>query len=288
MTVISASHSEVESFQLCERRHYYGYGERLESTGKSDAQARGILGHAALASLYSSLKIDPSWDKAWALGVKTIRDLAPNYDQEIVSSVNGLFKAYVDYYREQWNDWTVLEVEKRYDVHISEDFVVPMVIDLIVDTPDGITVVDHKFVYDFMSASDSDMSPQVFKYARALEAEGIKVERAVYNQIRYRDTKSNKTAPGERFARQIVPLDRTAANTYMREHIMAARRIAKFRAMSVEDWERSVVRVGSKTVCDRCPFKDLCAADLHKREGEREILLSVDYRTRVKREVTSG
>jgi hypothetical protein len=286
MEVISASHSEVESFLLCERRHYYGYGERLESTGKSDAQARGILGHAALASLYSALKMGQTWKQGWELGVKTIRNLAPNYEQEIVSSVNALFMMYVNHYQGQFDQWTVLEVEKRYDVHISENFVVPMVLDLIVDTSDGITVVDHKFVYDFMSPTDADMSPQVFKYARILQAEGIDVKRAIYNQIRYRDTKSNKTNPAERFSRQLVPLDKTAANTYTREHIIAARRIAKFRAMGVEDWERNVVRVGSKTVCDRCPFKDLCAADLHKRDGEREILLSVDYRTRPKKELT--
>lgn len=51
----SVSHSEVDSYLLCRRKHYYGYGLGLERVSTSHSLATGTAGHRILEAFYGHL-----------------------------------------------------------------------------------------------------------------------------------------------------------------------------------------------------------------------------------------
>jgi hypothetical protein len=51
----SVSHSEVDSYLLCRRKHYYGYGLSLERISTSQSLATGTAGHRILEAFYAHL-----------------------------------------------------------------------------------------------------------------------------------------------------------------------------------------------------------------------------------------
>jgi hypothetical protein len=56
------SHSECDSITLCELRHYYAFGEKLEPIEKSYSLDRGITGHHFMHIFMKTLKETGNWD----------------------------------------------------------------------------------------------------------------------------------------------------------------------------------------------------------------------------------
>jgi hypothetical protein len=51
----SVSHSEVDSYLLCRRKHYYGYGLSLQRVKESSSLATGVAGHKILEAFYRAI-----------------------------------------------------------------------------------------------------------------------------------------------------------------------------------------------------------------------------------------
>ena len=278
-----SSHSEVETYLLCQRRHMYSYGMRLQSKTTSNPLFMGNVGHAGLAAFYSALKDGKTYDEAVELAEDEILNEAGEYEvydkRVALSNVWHLMQAYFEHYKAHDQDWEILEVEKKVLIPIGDDNVMVIVVDLIVrERGVGIVAIDHKFTYDFYNPESVDLNPQLVKYMAALRSAGYSVARVMYNEIRTRDTKENKDDISKRFKR--TPFKPTAARITrtMKEHVVAAKRIVRMRELGPELWDEAALRVANKMVCQSCPFSAICTNDLN--EYGHEALVANEYKIR--------
>jgi hypothetical protein len=164
----------------------------------------------------------------------------------------------------------VLEVETLYNIQLTSEFIMPVRLDIIAEFPvEGIIAMDHKFTHDFYNVDKVDLQPQLVKYFAALDALNKRVDGIWYNQIRTRVTNDNKANPNLKFERTPVPLSTKRVVTTMREHMMAARRITRLKALPLVEWEQNVIR--NPLHCTMCPFALLCAADLDGQDSDLVI-----------------
>lgn len=195
----SVSHSEVESYLLCRRKHYYGYTLSLRRVRESMSLALGSAGHKILEAFYAKiLAAGNSHDEqleAFGDALEAAREMhaeimREGFEQpEQRADLRELVEVFFDNEPFVLEGWTILAVEKQFNLEYdpANSSRYPFVVDLIVRSPKGkIVVVDHKFVYDFYSYEDSQLQPQIPKYIGALRALGFKVDYGVYNMLRTR------------------------------------------------------------------------------------------------------
>jgi CRISPR/Cas system-associated exonuclease Cas4 (RecB family) len=282
VVIDKASHSEVEQFAACERRHFYNYGHKIQSRSTSDALARGNVGHLALATYYELRKIGNSHESAADAALDIVAPEMRRYEvfdqDKLTSQLLLLLGLYFDEYEDQDEDKKILHVELAVDLQLTEEFRMPAKVDLVRWWPEyGVVAEDHKFCNDFFSVDKVDLSPQLPKYMAVLEACDIKVDGVMYNEIRYRNTKDNLANPSERFQRTPIPLTPTKVVTVMREQMMAARRISQLKALPLAEWESKIIR--NPLHCQMCPFTAICDADLNDQDSD--LVLNSYYESKV-------
>lgn len=275
---IKTSHSEIELFAKCERAHYYGYGKKLQSKKPSDALLRGSTGHECLATYYTAIKDGESVEDASNSALAKLIEFVNNADSKhrtLYAALYDTLDAYFENYADQDSNLEILAVEQEFNIPVGPDFYIKMFVDLVVREPgEGLVAWDHKFVWDFLKGELIGVLPQLPKYMGALQSGGIKVNKLVYNQVRYRDTKSNEANPSEKFERLDVPVNKERVIRTMQEQISAAKRIRSYRESGLENWEKSVLRAGNSIICKNCAFLDICSADMR---GEDTALMEEYY-----------
>ena len=272
------SNSETDTFLVCERRHYYAFGEKLQRRRYGDGLMRGIIGHTALAMYYEPLKrikpLQMDLDMAKAAMVayldQEITKWALAGDSDLVELIAALRKRlleYVEYYQDEFDEWEILTVEHEFNY---EDF--PFKPDMVKRHryTGEVRLVDHKYLYNFYQPGKVVVFPQLPKYVGALRDLGFRVDSAEYNMIRHR-----KDAV-EKFKRMKVDIPEKRIETYQHEQEVATRRINSYKAMGVEEWEQNILRTANSFTCNNCPFIDLCVTDLDGLKG-RDLLVRTDY-----------
>lgn len=267
----SSSHSEVEAFLQCERRHYYSYGEKLQGKGTSEALIRGIIGHEVLATYYQAIKDGKSRAEAQDEGIDKLYDMVAMYRDDLSDSakfetdLGFLIQNYWDNYID--DDMVILEVEVLHTIQLTDTFEMPVRIDLLAKIPGrGIIAIDFKFCYDFFNVDKLDLSPQLPKYLAALTEMGVHVDGIMYDEIRHRKTKENEADHSLKFRRTPVTITPNKVVTIMREQLMAAKRISQLKNLALPIWESKVLR--NPQACQMCPFTIMCAADLDGRDSD--------------------
>ena len=273
------SHSEVETYLLCEQRHFFAFGDNtfgdqvgLEPKRLSDALYRGIVGHDALSAFYQALKDGLSYDDAMKAGINRVMQWSikenPNYT--MLTDLSGrLLPRYFEYaktkYEEGWRPEYV-EHEFRLKFMVGDiEYVYPFKPDVIMRDPAGnLWVWDHKFVYNFYTQEEINLLPQIPKYIGALRALGVHIKGGYYNQIRHREVKDlskhNRLDP-------FVPTDARVVNAF-RQQIKVMIEIAGLKEGLVSQWEESLTRTLNGMVCKTCSFKHLCATTLNGQDGK--------------------
>lgn len=267
----SSSHSEVEAFLQCERRHYYSYGEKLQGKGTSEALIRGNIGHSVLACFYQALKEGYEKSVAQEMAVDVLyREIdvyrddladAEKFAMELGFLIQDYWDTYVDDYME------ILEVEVLHTIQLTDTFQMPVKVDLLARVPGrGIVAIDFKFCYDFFNVDKLDLSPQLPKYMAALTELGIHVDGIMYDELRYRKTKDNEADHSLKFRRTPVVVTPNKVVTIMREQLMAAKRISQLKALDLKVWESKILR--NPQACMICPFTTMCSADLDGKDSD--------------------
>lgn len=267
-----ASHSEVESYLKCERRHYYGYGLLLQGVAVSEAVFFGNCGHEGFRAYYTAIK-DGITDKDELIEImlEAAEIESKQYKMDKAVANKLLFKLiemlqdYVEYHHHRdTTEWTIMAVEKEYLVEVpGTDYFMPFIVDLIVRDATGYGVIDNKFSYDFVNSQNGDLNPQLPKYFGGLKILGAPVRWAAYNEIRTRITKANEDNHREKYKFTKINLSPKRVVTTMDEQLRAAARIAKMKELPIEEWEATVLRAADQMNCKFCPFTDLCEADLN-------------------------
>lgn len=288
------SNSEVATWLTCKRKYYYEFDLNLEPKVSSGALGKGTLLHEGLALYYASLK---EWDEGAGTpgdpaGVTRRHESAVNrartmlqnflasgngYDFETVMEVDRLLQGYWNFYQGDPN-WEILEVEKGYDLAMTEDYEYSLRLDLLVRERNtgAIVLVDHKTAYDFWTEDDLDLNPQFPKYIGSLRANGVNVDKAVLNQIRTRSIKAPTL--DQLFRRTVCKPNLAKIGNAMREQVISSMDIMKHRNLPLEVKDQNSVRILSKQVCKFCNVKSLCLAEYDG--GDITVAKETDFRQR--------
>jgi hypothetical protein len=294
----SVSHSEVDSYLMCRRKHYYGYGLSLQRINTSQALATGTAGHRILEAFYAHLLGvgDTAEEQLnnFDIGVERALDV---YEEIILegytepsnraSLKDSLFHEEWGYFANEYmvtNGWKILAVEAEFSlVYDTEtDSRYPFVVDLIAQDAEGrYVVIDHKFVYDFYTSGQTDLQPQIPKYIGALRAMNYEISYGAYNMVRTRKLKTPEPESMQYFM-PLKPNTERVLNTFM-EQLGVAAEIQAIKELSIEDQSKRAYRTANKMVCQSCSFKDICSTELVG--GNVELMKKTEYKIRERRQI---
>jgi len=297
----SVSHSEVDNYLLCRRKHYYGYGLSLERVNKSASLATGTAGHRVLEAFYRHL-LELASDAAgqlerFDLGLKKAEEeydaiIAEGYEEPSNRAQlhDVLFNQDWGYFANEFlvrNGWTILAVEQEFSLMYDEETesTYPFVVDMVVKDPEGVyVVIDHKFVYDFYTPAQTDLQPQIPKYIGALRALDYEIGYGAYNMLRTRKLK--EPAPDSmNYFMILKPNAERVLNTFM-EQIGVAAEIQALKELSLEEQESRAYRTANKMVCQSCSFKDICSTELIG--GNVELMKKTEYKIRERKQFVAS
>lgn len=279
------SHSEVDSFLACERKHWYAFGHPIEVSGvlshglepKQHAAGlfKGITGHAALAAYYEYLMpislegipTEANMTEAKAQAFKVLQQImAENPERmDLTANIMVILDAYFRYYEhEDRFNWKYLSVEDEYRVDLSDEVQNPFRPDLIRQNraTGRIEVVDHKFLANLYTGEEIAILPQLSKYTGYLRKLGYEIHDAVYNLISNKVLVTKPYVGSQQTMRRInmhLTKQRIARSIY--EQTVITYRIAEYK--NDPAWEQKVIRTANSFNCRQCPFLSLCTADLN-------------------------
>lgn len=293
MVVATVSHSEVESWLLCERRHYYGYGLELQRRRESDSLTRGILGHAMMehylsqfivgapavadTTALSTLDLSPvvaSSPQAISTASWLIEQMTPE-NVTLIKELAELFAAFLEV--DPLKDFEILAVEKEFVIELTDEVSMGFVVDFIARDPQGkIVVGDNKFVYDFLLDDNIDILPQIPKYMAALRAMNLPVDYAMYLMFRYRNKKN--AVPSDKVRMREFEVSDARIIRTITEQVETAEEILERKRLPLEVQSHKAKRVANNMVCRSCSFKRLCIAELHGHNAQ--LIADTEYMKR--------
>jgi hypothetical protein len=292
----SVSHSEVDSYLLCRRKHYYGYGLSLERISTSQSLATGTAGHRILEAFYAHLMSLSDTAKGqlenFDLGLERAYTVYRQIMDEGYEDADNRAMLHDMLFHEEWgyfanefmvrNGWRILAVEAEfnliYDTDTESSY--PFVVDMIVEDPEGrYVVIDHKFVYDFYTPAQTDLQPQIPKYIGALRALNYEIVYGAYNMVRTRKLKT--PAPDSmNYFMILKPNTDRVLNTFM-EQLGVAAEIQALKELTIEEQSKRAYRTANKMVCQSCSFRDICSTELIG--GNTELMMKTEYKIRERR-----
>lgn len=287
----TVSHSEVESYLSCERKHYYGYGLEIQRRWNSDSLQRGTIGHLFLEHYFSFRMEEGSSPEVHEKAKKATFAFAAKYMQdhpdEIGLATEALNCVIFFFQSDCLMDYDVLGVEKEYVLEVVDPLDMPFKIDAILrhKHTQAIVVVDFKFLKDFYSEDHTELMPQLPKYVGGLRAKALPVHAAAYLMLRTGGAKG-ETDWQKKIKWMLVPLSDARVQRTFEEQVIASMRIQKRKQMVVEQgeaglfaWSKDALRVFNSMICQNCSFKSLCIAELN--DAQPNMVLDQEY---VKRE----
>lgn len=276
----SISNSEAMTWLKCRRRYYYAFDLGLAPKKEGRALTIGNFGHEILEHFYGHLALHPGdWDGARAAGIKAMTAILVRCDMfqaEILGLVRGVLMPYFDYAHKTQQGWKILDVEKFYELPLVDDYKYAMKTDLRIQEGIDVGIIDHKFVYDFLTQDDKDLNPQLPKYQVTLLNNGSQVDFVALNEIRYRTRQKNPYTDAEKYRLDKMRKTRPELQIHMREQIGVSREIVRHRELSLSERDLTSYRTADKNNCRGCPFSSICITDL--RGGDSSFAIAEDYR----------
>lgn len=261
------SNSEVETFQKCQRKHWYAYGLNLTPREKSLPLRSGILGHSVLEKYYRAKRAELSHDECVQDGLSVLSAYMLHPDVDVYSIVLKRFLEYAEHYKNE--PFRVLDVEGTYTTPLDNGIEYALTLDLLVEYTSGEwkgkqVLIDHKWTSDFWSANAVDMLPQIPKYLHTLRKLGSTADFGIINQIRYRKMKDGYTSD-KIFRRSIVtPTPERIANIVRIQEKVTS--IIRQRKLFPDLWESEAVQTIYRQQCDNCFFTIPCQIELDGRD----------------------
>lgn len=293
------SNSEVQTFLLCRQRYHLAHDLNLEPIHPGPALYRGSVGHEMLEAyyrvfigLFPGQKTPEVYAKAeaeaWAVYRKyfAMADMSQN---EVLVDLRQIMKQYFEYARSykdktstnsNQREWVILQVEKYYELDLTDEYKYVARLDLAARIDGLVTIVDHKFVYDFWTQDKLDLNPQLPKYTGILRNNGIRVDQVMVNQIRYRPKKKPPFySDEERFKYSFsIPTD-MEVRTHLKEQLLVSEQVVAWRDKPMEERAATAVRILNDMVCRGCPVKSLCIMGLKGIDFNNEIKVSYQPNT---------
>lgn len=267
------SNSEVGTWLTCRRKYFYAFDMNIapkkqfhnSNSDRVTTLAVGLLGHEVFGVFYSGLQEGLSFAEAKQAAIDTLTQFMMDpkeYNQAVVLRTTQILQRFFSLRAEQDHEkYQVLDVEKQYDLPLTEDFSYVFRFDLLLKirgTP-YIELWDHKFKWDFFSDEALSLSGQMPKYLAALRANGINPKAVRLNQLRSKPPAQN-WGPRDFFRlAESAPSNAKVANA-MREQIIASQEITEWREQPFEIKKATALRSMDSfpNPCTRCPFNTIC------------------------------
>jgi PD-(D/E)XK nuclease superfamily protein len=290
------SNSEVATWLTCRRQYYYafdlGIAKKPSKSKLHNPETKvttlevGTLGHDQLAIYYDLLKngysvadsMQEVRNNISKLMMKAISNTG-SYSAELLTRLTQILERYWSFYGESdHRKYEVLDVEKEYDLPLTDEFSYVFRFDLLLKERNTgkIGLVDHKFKYDFFSDEAISLSGQMPKYIGALRYNDIFPGFVFLNQIRAKPPAQNWTTR-EFFKRsQVAPSNAKITNA-MREQIIASQEITEWRDQPDEIKKATALRSMDSfpNPCGKCQFNLICRMEYDG--GNVTNVIAADY-----------
>jgi hypothetical protein len=280
------STSEVATFLTCKQRWMYAHhpSYNLEPRTLGLALTRGIVGHAALETYYSAIKNGKSHEEAMDASqqyiVKTALTEMQTGDSEKANMITSLGILLQDYYvANKWmlDTYEILGVENLVTAPLpgSNEIEFAGRIDLMLGIPSGpnrgeVIPWDHKFTYNFWPEIAIKMNAQISNYVWVIREMGKRARKGILNMSRYRENAQ------EKFKQEEVPTQNNLRNTFILNHVEAAKVIVDLKHKPKVGLKDGVTRSTSKFNCEYCPFANLCYTEAQGLDSG--LMIKASYR----------
>jgi hypothetical protein len=184
------TNSMLKSMGQCPRATLYKYHDRLKPRVQPNPLKRGIWIHELLEAFYKG----EDWKevhKRNSLAFDELFDEEKEKLDNLPVILKRLMQSYLWHY-ENDADWDVLEVEHSLDVELPGGGIYRCRVDMLVETPFGIFIVDHKSHRVLPEFGDRLRDSQSALYIWAYREAGIKVQGFIWNYLRYVEPKEVK------------------------------------------------------------------------------------------------
>lgn len=262
------STSEVATFLTCKQRWMYAHhpSYNLEPRTLGMALTRGVVGHGALEVYYKAIfdgKLEATAiEEAQQYIVSQSLSAIMLGDSEKALMISSLGLVLNNYYEEtKWllDKYNILGVENLVSAPLpgAEDIHFAGRIDLMLEVSSGpnrgeVIPWDHKFTYNFWSAKALKMNAQISNYIWVVREMGSRSRKGIISMLRYREDAK------ESFFQEEVPTNSSMRNTFIKNHVVAAKQIVELKHKDKVGLDDGVTRSSSKFNCEYCPFVDLC------------------------------
>lgn len=261
------SHSEVDGYLQCERKHAFAHEEKLQPKKRGAALAKGSAGHLFLEVFLQSIKDGMSNNDAIQNGLQKVAG-EPNAADIIPLVVFWAKEVFPTL------GWKIIAVEHEFTpTPVSKTLAIPGKIDLIAEVYNKetneweILIIDHKFLYDPYPIPVFNMLPQIPKYVGIMRSQGMKVKGGMFNVMRTRKLNN----PMDAYVQVPVRPTNAQIRQQMIEHVTVMRQIED----NAADPDYIPLRTTNKMNCGHCGFIDLCQARLEGRDTK--LLEQIDF-----------
>lgn len=176
------THSMLKTMRRCPRQTLYKYRDRLKPRSISVPLKRGTWIHALLEEHYKGgdwKEVHKELSNHFYALFEEEREKLGDLPNEIYT----LMTSYFWHYRDD-QDWEVVEVEIKVETKLPDGSIYRLRLDLLVKTPWGLYIVDHKSHKKLPDFSDRLRDSQSAMYLWALRKEGYDVKGFMWNYLR--------------------------------------------------------------------------------------------------------
>lgn len=199
MRVSGVSFSSDRKLSRCEQQYFYAYEEKLQKRVKSKGLYKGDWGHILLEEHYRTGKwremlqrlITERWDKLFD-------EEKEEYGTQWPWELQALMEHYTEYWAQEDGQWTVLHLEKEFELMTKLGFPVRWKADLVVSQKipsSNIRVIkshnqtrniliETKFKKAIPTSEERILQPQVHSYAYLLGKVGVPIHSIRWNYIK--------------------------------------------------------------------------------------------------------
>lgn len=260
---IKFSPSGLNTWDECPKKGYYVYHRGFRRESNETYLRLGTIIHRMLALHYMGI---PSMEFVG------LEEEFPSYqEQQLMMESLGLIYRYEQFYGPREQDWNVLAVEQYmivpYTTPKGRTVYLNGFIDLIIESPQGLIVIDHKSGGRFWTADEVYFDRQLMIYAYMLHSIGYTPKILLINNISTVPSVVKNVArqPVEKlFSRVPTPISPQRIEGYMAKVGQNIDRILDTDSYSY----------ATSKQCSRCFFKEACSMEFEGIDPEPYLQLN--------------
>lgn len=295
------SNSQLDNYKSCTRKYYYTYKKKIQTKKIAIPLELGGLVHKCLEIYYSFYNENKfkgqdavmEYLKFWGETRIFKESVFAETYEEILTKAEKMMKEYFIFYKDDLEIIEILGVEKKTSFQPYKDFeyVLTGYLDVIVRTPSGIFIMDHKTSGQKLNKQKRLLSTQPYFYLISISEYQKKygdVKGFIYNFLSSQPLGNPKLTHGGKFNRTSLKKCSPEAfrtfinnsNFMINEHPHKLREIyAELKLNGEKTFERYYEYIGNENLIDFLKEQEPLIKGMHKFKHEKEATgtMSMNY-----------